>query len=660
MITAFNDTDFRRREHVIFHTNEPTTCTCFTVPGGSLNVAVVDFDPREHGEVEPIQDGHQGTFLVHPAVQEAMASNLKFNATINGRTQEFTFQDRVVDHRRVRIDRWKLRDEGAASVSEGTFWLWTYTFHQQATIRYELLFLYENLAAISGQVNLGFSVTGPTNLRELVAYHFANPASLVSGYTMNDAQGIYAEGCMPFETAEMRANRTTNAEAVTQSAQMLMPLYALVPHATWGLWGAPPLTAPLVTATHRDIEFGRRKAFVGVDPATGGEGPREPRDPSQHLGVINRHSAAGSGTQAEFGAWHFVMNELGGPPDARSLWYQHTATMRQLNRPVWYTENDGEVLDPATNFYMGDGSNAKCWFETIHWGQSAANRFRRTHGVGAPGPWFGHDQQHKGWGHLAADCLLSGSFAARHLLTSIQSVLNCEYPDVDTNEARGVGRMALQAAWTYWATGVDVGLRYFATQVWPYVYNRWDTVLCDAADAYRPYGTNNEPEKQGFLAGTWYWMPWQVASMAAGLDALLRMDAIANVFTSTQRTEIEEVLGHQCVAIVNAAFAPAHGPCPPATTVYADAARFTAAISLGTGPRPVGALLVPADYCLSADLTPTKMVGYNDISVSWYLMAVPIAARVDPALTARANLILGIHRGGLAGNIGDLQHIGTA
>lgn len=669
-VTAANHTRFQRKESVLFGSETRTSCTCFEVPGGFLNVSLVDVEPNEHADIEPARYTSR-VFERHPAITEAIGNGMKFRAHVNGVWQDFApapggNNGLIVDHARVQIRRWKVLDSGG----RGSLHLFVYEFSEQATLRYELLYFAEFLNGLPQTVTLGFDVTDSSNvrsanIRELVAYHFANPNDMPGGgMSYKDAGGLYAEGCIPFETAAMRADRIANRfnlEVSTQSAQMLSPLYAGVPHPTFGVFEQPPLTPPLVTEQGRNIEAGRRMSFYIID------GNGDPTKPDDYLGVVSSKTPNQGGSQAGFGSWSHVMNGLGGglPTgiDARSLWHQHTAAMREVNRGVWFMEADGEILNPATNFFMADGSNARTWSEEINWGAAAANRFRRTNpGVFINQGWFGHRNEHKGWNFLAHDFLLTGSFAARHLLIAIQSNVNCEDPTVGYGESRAIGRVGLMAAWTYRATGVDVMLQWFAREVWAGVYSRWTNILCDPLDPVRAYATNNSPQTIGYAAGTWYWSPWQGGIMIAGLDALLRVDTVANVFTAAQRNEMEEILGYEAEALVNLAYAPAH-TC--GTTNYADASIWCVNINFGTGARPVAPTLLPADYC-SDIANPNRKVtrtddpgGASDFHFSWPYMGVPIAARFNPALAARAAIIRAYWEPHFIDAVPHLQHIGV-
>lgn len=189
-----------------------------------------------------------------------------------------------------------------------------------------------------------------------------------------------------------------------------------------------------------------------------------------------------------------------------------TACM-QGRRPCNHVEADGRPLDIDAH------PDLRLWDGQVHWHTGVSpDRLGKLGpiGEGLTHGWSGPDVEHAYLDNLAVACRQTGRRGVHRLLDALARVYLFQWtttPGVATSQAyaaRAIGIEGLNAA-LFWRTLRD---RALAERVRRHWLARWETILSPATAADL-WDVRTDDPRLG--AGDW-WMPWQQALGAYGLD----------------------------------------------------------------------------------------------------------------------------------------------
>ncbi len=194
-------------------------------------------------------------------------------------------------------------------------------------------------------------------------------------------------------------------------------------------------------------------------------------------------------------------------------WVRYLTACVQGRRPCNYLEADGRPLD------IDGHPQLRLWDGQIHW-HSGVSPDR----LGKPGPvgeelthgWLGPDVEHAYLNNLAVACRQTGRRGVQRIFDALARVYFFQWttePGVATSQAyaaRAIGIEGLNAV-LFWHTLRD---RRLAERVRLHWLARWETIIAPAT-ASDIWDVRTDDPRLG--AGAW-WMPWQQALGAYGLD----------------------------------------------------------------------------------------------------------------------------------------------
>lgn len=560
-VSAFNPTGYQRTEFVIWGSDsERPTHSYERAPGGCVNVGRVTVPAFHDGMVEVSPVTSDTPMRIHSAI--VAAGPVPYVTTRSGR---FLFQpvQLMAATPSHAVHLWRAR------TPEGVAELVTYLFTNQPTIRWEMGFWCESLSVGSRAIDLAFGVTAGLGCR-LLTYDHPAPAAqeiqLLTNKTIGDSQGAAWSGVI-----ECADGSLTAEERDTMLAQAAYPLFVAERWSRWGPWSKAP---PEVTQAQVNAEFGANQG-------------KPWKDPFKWCEYILNPNPGDTGEQAEFGGWHHVTTV--GSGSAKLLWQQHGAAMRETCRPGRYFEPNGSWVMAAAH------PRWVTWSGETHWHPGVSpDRLGRTHtGRIVTDGWNHWDDQHAGGIFASEQCLLTGSYLLRALLTHYCQnriagwTLPSTHPDYwqSTNEpgpGRAVGRTFMLMAHLL-RSGIVVpkdqvvvqALKRFAECVYPLHWGPhadhtgW-LGRSMATDQIRPF-TIIGPDPRTTFPTQDVWAPWQDAICAAGLDAFARTLEDCGVPAPAAMVEMGQgvaksvvVHGYEPSCAQSVSYMPIPGNAPPA------------------------------------------------------------------------------------------------
>ncbi len=209
----------------------------------------------------------------------------------------------------------------------------------------------------------------------------------------------------------------------------------------------------------------------------------------------------------------FVGGECAGRDGVGAEWVRYLTACMQGRRPCNHREVDGRLLD------IDGHPDLRLWDGQIHWhegvspdrlGKSRPVTEEEAHG------WAGPDVEHAYMDNLAVAFRLTGRRGVGRLLESLARVYLFQWtsaPGLSTSQAyaaRAIGIEGLNA-YLFWHCLRDRDLATRVRQRW---LDRWGAIV-SRATADDIWDVRTDDPRLG--AGAW-WMPWQQALGAYGLD----------------------------------------------------------------------------------------------------------------------------------------------
>lgn len=241
-----------------------------------------------------------------------------------------------------------------------------------------------------------------------------------------------------------------------------------------------------------------------------------------------------SGDTGAQGDQLFVGGECAGRAGLGAEWVRYLTACMQGRRPCNHREVDGRLLDIDAHPQL------RLWDGQVHWhegvspdrlGKPRPVNETETHG------WLGPDVEHAYMDNLAVAHRLTGRRGVGRLLESLARVYLFQWttePGVATSQAyaaRAIGIEGLNAV-LLWHSLRD---RPLAERIRAHWIRRWEMILATAT-ADDVWDVRVDDPRLG--AGAW-WMPWQQALGAYGLDLagemFARPDARATAYRAARR-----------------------------------------------------------------------------------------------------------------------------
>lgn len=437
-----NPTSRRRIQPVIFGTrNSIKGFTYKNLPKSSLNVGLVDVPANHIGLVKAVELNKKEAFVLHPTIQKALGSNLKFYCHING--EKFEFKPSVTHL----LSKDLFIHEFMARSAVGVAKLWTYTFHNHPIVHFEIAFYCESLSVPRRDISFNFSVQA-NKIPAFYKVHYGN-VNLLINQVMDDTQGRTWKGLLGFYVPEL----TNMQEIETFMGEWEYPLYAMAKWDTWGPWDKP---IPAINEQWINSQIASRQTL----PYSQLFG---------HFGQIGNRTPGDTGDQGGWGTWQQYLGV--GAQRSELMLFDYLAAMQDNVRPVNYFEPDGTRFKASNHL-----GNPYCvfWSQRVHWHPSvSSDRLGRTHDMSTINGWAGYDNQHAGGTVIGNQSILNGSMAAQeyskgHIQAIIaQHTLPSKFPRWSTTYWEGGrgARLWMTAVMHYYATGDDEGIRHIAAQI---------------------------------------------------------------------------------------------------------------------------------------------------------------------------------------------------
>ena len=465
------------------------------LPRSWINLARVQVPAQYVGEVHALAPLPAATpFALHRAVKAMFDRGFEPWIECNGEKKTLQLVRLLADHPRLKVALWRGR------TTNGICELITYTFHDQATIPFELSVYCESKDVHWRPMKFAFGLTKTEGVA--LRLRHADPAHLLETDRMADAQGRRWFGSLLCYDKETLADPV---EGPSLRAEEAFPLLAMSTWKTWGPWQVKPIDLP------KDM---KRRLLVQKSNQPFGQ-------PFGHFGWIGNKRCGDTGFQQCFGTWQHL--DCIGGTNPTVLFVDRLITAQETCRPIHYFETDGRIVRAARH------PEYVSWDETVHWhkGQSP-DRLGRTHGREdlRGTDWHGRDREHYAANWLAEDALLHGSYGSRreieHLVEHILAGLTV--PSIHGNKAtngmgaaRGIGRMYIAMVQMWLATGDDRILERAEKRV-------LECVLPQSAarmgkGEIHPLRVIVDDRA---IPGREAWIPWEDAIAVPGMDAMAR------------------------------------------------------------------------------------------------------------------------------------------